>query len=138
MRRHELGRGAKASSSSSSDVRCEFRLGRCLKRPTAHSFGEVFNAGDFDAVDEILAADYVHHDPTTHELRSGMEGFKRLIGYSRDAFPDLEISFDDQCAAGSASTASSTAGSPKPGANTTPRESCANWERSLAVAHRRR
>jgi hypothetical protein len=34
----------------------------------------VFNAGDFDAVDENLAADYVHHDPTTHELRSRMEG----------------------------------------------------------------
>src|SRR5215216_6459058 len=61
---------------------------------------EVFNAGDFDAVDEILAPDYVHHDPTTQEFGSGMEGFKRLIGYYRDAFPDLEISFDDQFAAG--------------------------------------
>jgi steroid delta-isomerase-like uncharacterized protein len=61
---------------------------------------EIFNAGNFDAVDEILAPDYLHHDPTTQEFGSGIEGFKRLIGYYRDAFPDLVISFDDQFAAG--------------------------------------
>lgn len=61
---------------------------------------EVFNAGDFDAVDEILAPDYVHHDPTTQEFGSGIEGFKRLVGYYREAFPDLQIVFDDQFAAG--------------------------------------
>src|SRR3954471_22905751 len=61
---------------------------------------EVFNAGNFDAVDEILAPDYTHHDPTTQEFGSGMEGFKRLMGYYRDAFPDLTITFEDQFAAG--------------------------------------
>src|SRR3954452_17445582 len=61
---------------------------------------EVFNAGDFDGVAEILAADYVHHDPTTQEFGSGIEGFKRLIGYYRDAFPDLTITLDDQFGAG--------------------------------------
>lgn len=61
---------------------------------------EIFNAGNFDAVDEILATDYVHHDPTTQEFGSGMEGFKRLIEYYRAAFPDLEIRFDDQFASG--------------------------------------
>ncbi len=61
---------------------------------------EVFNTGNFDAVDEILAPEYVHHDPTTQEFGSGMEGFKRLIDYYRGAFPDLEISIDDQIGAG--------------------------------------
>ena len=61
---------------------------------------EVFNAGNFDAVDEILSPDYAHHDPTTQEFGSGIEGFKRLIGYYREAFPDLEITLDDQFAAG--------------------------------------
>jgi steroid delta-isomerase-like uncharacterized protein len=61
---------------------------------------EVFNAGNFDAVNEILAPDYTHHDPTTQEFGSGIEGFKRLIGYYREAFPDLEITLDDQFAAG--------------------------------------
>jgi steroid delta-isomerase-like uncharacterized protein len=61
---------------------------------------EVFNAGNFDGVEEILAADYVHHDPTTQEFGSGIEGFKRLIGYYREAFPDLKITFDDQFGAG--------------------------------------
>lgn len=41
-----------------------------------------------------------HHDPTTQEFGSGMEGFTRLIGYYREAFPDLEITFDEQLAAG--------------------------------------
>jgi steroid delta-isomerase-like uncharacterized protein len=61
---------------------------------------EVFNTGNFDAADEILTSDYVHHDPTTQEFGSGIEGFKRLIGYYRDAFPDLAITFDEQFAAG--------------------------------------
>ncbi len=61
---------------------------------------EVFNTGNFDAVEEILAPDYLHHDPTTQEFGSGIEGFKRLLGYYRDAFPDLEIRLDDQFAAG--------------------------------------
>jgi len=61
---------------------------------------EVFNTGNFDAVDEILSPEYMHHDPTTQEFGSGMDGFKRLIDYYRDAFPDLEISIEDQIAAG--------------------------------------
>ena len=61
---------------------------------------EIFNAGQFDGVAEILTADYVHHDPTTQEFGSGIEGFKRLIGYYRDAFPDLTITLDDQFGGG--------------------------------------
>ena len=61
---------------------------------------EIFNAGNFDAAEEILTSDYMHHDPTTQEFGSGIEGFKRLIGYYRDAFPDLQITFDEQFAAG--------------------------------------
>ena len=61
---------------------------------------EMFNTGNFDAADEILTSDYAHHDPTTQEFGSGIEGFKRLIGYYRDAFPDLQITFDEQFAAG--------------------------------------
>jgi steroid delta-isomerase-like uncharacterized protein len=61
---------------------------------------EIFNAGKFDAADEILAPDYVHHDPTTQEFGSGIEGFKQLMSYYRRAFPDLEITLDDQFGAG--------------------------------------
>jgi steroid delta-isomerase-like uncharacterized protein len=80
------------------------RWRRCQKRPIARSYArfidEIFNARNFDAVDEILTTDYVHHDPTTQEFGSGIEGFKRFVGYYRDAFPDLQIVFDDQFAAG--------------------------------------
>jgi hypothetical protein len=51
---------------------------------------EAFNAGNFDPVNEPLSPGYVHHDPTTQEFGSGIEGFKRLMGYYREAFPDLE------------------------------------------------
>jgi steroid delta-isomerase-like uncharacterized protein len=61
---------------------------------------EVFNTGNFDSIDEILAANYAHHDPTTQEFGSGIEGFKQLLGYYRQAFPDLTITLDDQFGAG--------------------------------------
>ena len=35
---------------------------------------EVFNAGNFDAADEILAPNYMHHDPTTQEFARGWRG----------------------------------------------------------------
>ena len=60
---------------------------------------EVFNQGDFDALEEIVTPDYVHHDPTTGEFGSGVEGFKQLLGYYRKAFPNLEIELDDQIGA---------------------------------------
>lgn len=59
---------------------------------------EVFNRGNLDVVAEIVAPDYTHHDPTTSEFGSGIEGFKQLIGFYRSAFPDLQIILDDQVA----------------------------------------
>ena len=60
---------------------------------------EVFNRGNFDVLEEIVTPDYVHHDPTTGEFGSGLEGFKQLLSYYRKAFPDLEIELDDQIGA---------------------------------------
>lgn len=59
---------------------------------------EVFNRGNLDVVDQLVTPDYVHHDPTTQEFGSGIEGFKQLISVYRSAFPDLHISLEDQVA----------------------------------------
>lgn len=59
---------------------------------------EVWNRGNLDALDELLAASYVHHDPSMQEFGSGIEGFKRYISVQRKAFPDLHITLEDQVA----------------------------------------
>ena len=55
---------------------------------------EIFNKGNIAVAEEILAPDYLHHDPT-HEFGSGIEGFKEMISLYRQAF-DLKIVLDDQ------------------------------------------
>lgn len=59
---------------------------------------EIFNQGNLDVVEEIVSPGYLHHDPTTDEFGSGIEGFKEMIALYRSAFPDLHISMDDQIA----------------------------------------
>lgn len=58
---------------------------------------EIFNQGKLEVAEEILAPDYIHHDPTTGEFGSGIEGFKQMISLYRQAF-DLQIVLEDQIA----------------------------------------
>ncbi len=63
---------------------------------------EVFNQGNLDVVDELFAPNYVLHDPGIPggELR-GTEGFKQQwVSMFRTAFPDLQLSVEDQVAEG--------------------------------------
>ena len=63
---------------------------------------EVFNQGNLSVVDELLAPDYVLHDPGVPggELR-GLEAFKeQWVSMFRTAFPDLRIVIEDQVAEG--------------------------------------
>jgi predicted SnoaL-like aldol condensation-catalyzing enzyme len=48
-------------------------------------FEEVWNQGNLATVDELLAADYVLHDPA--QLIRGPEGFKAYVSAFRAAFP---------------------------------------------------
>jgi steroid delta-isomerase-like uncharacterized protein len=59
---------------------------------------EIFNKGNLEVAGEILSPDYEHHDPTTNEFGSGIEGFKQMITLYRQAF-DLQIVLEDQVAA---------------------------------------
>lgn len=57
---------------------------------------EVFNGGNFSAAEEILTADYVHHDPATADMGSGREGLEQMVTFYRQAFPDFSVKLDDQ------------------------------------------
>jgi steroid delta-isomerase-like uncharacterized protein len=61
---------------------------------------QMFNEGNLDVADELLALDYVDHDPTLPEDVHGPEGFKEYVGMYRSAFPDLHVQIEDQIAEG--------------------------------------
>jgi len=54
--------------------------------------------GDLDLADEIYAPDYVDHDPTMSEDVRGVEGAREFYSMYRSAFPDAEITIEDQLA----------------------------------------
>ncbi len=59
---------------------------------------EVFNKGNLQAVDEIISAAFTHHDPNTREFSSGPAGYKKFVAGYKKAFPDLQISIQQQIA----------------------------------------
>ncbi|MCL7418099.1 MAG: ester cyclase [Halalkalicoccus sp.] len=61
---------------------------------------EVVNAGDYEVVDELFAAEYVRHDPTLPEEKRGPGGFKETVEMWRTAFPDVEMTIDAMVAEG--------------------------------------
>jgi steroid delta-isomerase-like uncharacterized protein len=61
---------------------------------------ELFNhTGNLDAVEEIIAPDYVSYEPTSGEMR-GIEGARQFAATYRQAFPDLENTVEDMVAEG--------------------------------------
>ena len=61
---------------------------------------EMFNKGNLDVADELLAPDYVDHDPAMPEDIHGPEGFKQYVSGYRSAFSDLHLEIEDQIAEG--------------------------------------
>jgi len=56
-------------------------------------FGAAVNSGDLDALDDLVAADAVDHDPAPDQ-EPGPSGYKAMFGELRTAFPDLHIEVD--------------------------------------------
>ena len=59
---------------------------------------EVFTRGDLDAADGLFTPNYTLHDPSFLQNVHGPEGIKRYVSAYRDAFPDLEVTVEDQLA----------------------------------------
>jgi steroid delta-isomerase-like uncharacterized protein len=62
------------------------------------AFEELFNTGNLAVADQIYAAEYVGHDPALGQELRGPDGFKMYVRMYRNAFPDLQITIDDQVA----------------------------------------
>jgi predicted ester cyclase len=62
---------------------------------------ELFSAqGDLDVADEIISPNYIGHDPVSPEDVRGPEGAKETAMMYRNAFPDVQLSVEDQLAEG--------------------------------------
>jgi steroid delta-isomerase-like uncharacterized protein len=61
---------------------------------------EVFNKGNLDAADEVMAPDYIEHAPIPPGLPPSLPGFKLFIPAFRAAFPDFQYTVDDVIAEG--------------------------------------
>jgi len=62
---------------------------------------EVFSGqGDLDAAYELFAPNFVGHDPASPEDIRGPEGAKEFASMYRNAFPDVQMSVEDQVAEG--------------------------------------
>jgi len=66
------------------------------KRMSRLIFEEVWNNKNTAAIDELMAADYVHHDPQSPKFSDGREGYKQLVAHYLNAFPDSHFTIDDE------------------------------------------
>ena len=56
--------------------------------------------GNLDVVDELIARDYVGHDPANPEPLRGPAGVKEFVATYRAGFPDARVTVEQQLAEG--------------------------------------
>ena len=61
----------------------------------ARIYEEVFNTGDLNPVDGLIAAEYIDHNPIGPGGEIGIEGFKQTVRALRFAFPDLHFTIEE-------------------------------------------
>jgi len=66
----------------------------------ARRWADIFAQGNLDLVDEIYAPDFVGHDPAMPEDIRGVEGAREVYNMFLSAFPDAEVTIEDQLAEG--------------------------------------
>ncbi len=63
-------------------------------------FWSVWEEGNIDLVDELLAPDYINHTPASPDQPTGPEGVKGVVAMFRSAIPDLRVVVEDMIAEG--------------------------------------
>ena len=63
-------------------------------------FWDVWEQGNIDLLDELLAPEYVNHTLATPDLPSGPEGVKEVVSMFRSGVPDLRVVIEDMIAEG--------------------------------------
>jgi steroid delta-isomerase-like uncharacterized protein len=61
---------------------------------------EVWNQGNYDVADEVIAQDFVAHMPGSTDDLNGPEGVKQYFAKLHQAFPDLKFTIEDHVAEG--------------------------------------
>ena len=61
---------------------------------------EVYDQRKLEVVDEIFASEFTFHDPDLPGGARGPEGIKRVVKIFLDAFPDLQVTLDDELSSG--------------------------------------
>ena len=57
-------------------------------------FEDVWNRKNLDAIDDLISANYIHHDANS-PAASGIDGYKQFVNYYMNAFPDAHFTIDD-------------------------------------------
>ena len=60
---------------------------------------ELWNKGNMAVADELLAANFVNHDPVG-SIEYNLEALKQVISDTRTDFPDLHVTIEEQIAEG--------------------------------------
>lgn len=63
-------------------------------------FDELWNKGNLQVADELIAPNYLHHDDSSPGLGKGPEGEKKRVNLYRTAFHDFRLSIEDLLAEG--------------------------------------
>jgi predicted ester cyclase len=63
-------------------------------------FWSVWEQGNIDLLDDLLAPEYVNHTLATPDLPSGPEGVKEVVRIFRSGVPDLRVVIEDMIAEG--------------------------------------
>jgi len=58
-------------------------------------FEDVWNHKNLSAIDDLMSADYVHHDPNSPAVPSGVDGYKQFVNSYMNAFRDAHFTIDD-------------------------------------------
>ena len=62
-------------------------------------FAEI-DKGNWQIVDELIAVDYIDHNPPLPDMAPGREGVKQANSLLRAAFPDVRHTIEEQIAEG--------------------------------------
>ena len=71
------------------------------KRVARRIVEEAFTQGRLEVIDELVADEFVNHDSAAPpDLPPGREGLKELVRFYQRAFPDAQVTVEDQIAEG--------------------------------------
>jgi steroid delta-isomerase-like uncharacterized protein len=85
-----------------SEQKCEQECEQtqCNKAIARRWTDELWGKGDLAVADEIVAPDYIRHDPGDPFPARGPEDVKRIVTLLRGMLPDLRLEIEDQIAEG--------------------------------------